>query len=221
MPARSEESMARSSIVTRLSTAAVFVSAALTGSAGLSGVCSAAEAKADVVLDNARVRIVRTSAPPSAGSPAVVVPLEDGAGRKKGEAWWSADAKDGAGAGGACVVVEPKPGAAQPPAAPVDGGSKPGDQTFKGISFVPLFENDRVVVLRARMEVGAEEAFHTHARDVVVVHLSGGAIEDTADGKTKVNRWKPGDVEFEARGSSHSARNVGGVIDVVLVTPKP
>jgi hypothetical protein len=40
------------------------------------------------------------------------------------------------------------------------------------------------------MEVGAHEDFHTHASDIVVVHLSGGAIEDTADGQTKVNRWK-------------------------------
>jgi hypothetical protein len=50
--------------------------------------------------------------------------------------------------------------------------------------------------------------------------LSGGAIEDTADGKTKVNRWKPGDAEFESRGSSHSARNVGQAVDVVLVALK-
>ena len=71
------------------------------------------------------------------------------------------------------------------------------------------------------MEVGATEGFHTHASDTIVVHLSGGAIEDTADGKTKVNRWKPGDVEFESRGSSHSARNVGAAVDVVLVALKP
>jgi quercetin dioxygenase-like cupin family protein len=51
--------------------------------------------------------------------------------------------------------------------------------------------------------------------------LSGGEIEDTADGKTVVNRWKPGDVEFEGRGTSHSARNVGGAVDVVLVSLKP
>ena len=31
----------------------------------------------------------------------------------------------------------------------------------------------------------------------------------------------PGDVEFESRGSSHSARNVGQAIDVVLVALKP
>src|SRR5581483_4214552 len=95
--------------------------------------------------------------------------------------------------------------------------SQPGGGQFTGMSFKTLFENDRVRVMRARMEVGAREGFHTHAADTVVVHLSGGEIEDTADGKTKTNRWKPGDVEFEARGSSHSARNAGAAVDVVLV----
>ena len=86
------------------------------------------------------------------------------------------------------------------------------------MSFRPIFENDRVEVLRARMEVDAREGVHTHGSDTIVVHLSGGAIEDTANGVTKVNRWHPGDVEFEGRGSSHSARNVGPAVDVVLVT---
>ena len=89
------------------------------------------------------------------------------------------------------------------------------------MSFNPIFDNDRVRVLRARMDVGAREGFHTHASDVVVVHLSGGDIEDTAEGQTKVNHWKHGDVEFEARGSSHSARNLGAAVDVVLVALKP
>jgi quercetin dioxygenase-like cupin family protein len=112
----------------------------------------------------------------------------------------------------------PRPAAAtaQPPA-----GSKPGEGPFTGMSFKTVFENDRVTAIRARMEVGAREGLHTHGADTLVVHLSGGEIEDTADGKTVVNRWKPGDVEFEGRGTSHSARNVGGAVDVVLVTLKP
>ena len=89
------------------------------------------------------------------------------------------------------------------------------------MSFRTLFENSLVSVIRARMEVDAREGFHTHGADTIVVHLSGGEIEDTAGGKTIVNRWKPGDVEFEARGSSHSARNVGQAVDVVLVTLAP
>jgi quercetin dioxygenase-like cupin family protein len=105
---------------------------------------------------------------------------------------------------------------AQPPA-----GSKPGDGPFTGMSFKPILENDKVSIIRARMEVGAREGFHTHGSDTIDGHLSGGQIEDTADGKTVVNRWKQGDVEFEGRGSSHSARNVGGAVDVVLVTLKP
>jgi quercetin dioxygenase-like cupin family protein len=89
------------------------------------------------------------------------------------------------------------------------------------MSFNPIFDNDRVSVIRARMEVGAREGFHSHGSDTIVVHLSGGEIEDTAGGKTVVNRWKSGDVEFESLGSSHSARNVGSAVDVVLVALKP
>jgi quercetin dioxygenase-like cupin family protein len=119
---------------------------------------------------------------------------------------------------GSIVIVQPRRQTAAttpPPAA-----SKPGDAPFTGMSFNPLFENDRVSVIRARMEVGAREGFHTHGSDTIVVHLSGGEIEDTADGKTVVNRWQRGDVEFEGLGTSHSARNVGGAVDVVLVALK-
>ena len=106
-------------------------------------------------------------------------------------------------------------------APPLHGASasQPAAQ-FTGMTFNTVLENDKVRIIRARMDVDAREGLHTHAADTIVVHLSGGEIEDTANGKTVVNRWKPGDVEFEARGSSHSARNVGKLIDVVLVALK-
>jgi quercetin dioxygenase-like cupin family protein len=182
-------------------------------------------ARATVVLTNSRVRAYRTTEGALAGvahAPGVVVWLQDGSAGKAGRAIWTADAAKparGKGGSGAIVIVEPLAHAADaniPPAA-----SKPGDAPFTGMSFVPLFENARVSVLRARMDVGASEGFHTHASDTVVVHLSGGDIEDTANGKTVVNHWKPGDAEFESLGSSHSARNVGHAVDVVLVALKP
>ena len=184
---------------------------------------------AGVVLDNARVRVFRAGPPlVLADHPAaVVVPLEDGATRKAGEAYWSGDPaleqRPGARDTRAFILVEPKDTLPSPlaEAKPTPAGSKPGEGVFTGMSFQPLFENDRVMVIRGRMEVGAREGFHTHASDIVIVHLSGGTIEDTAAGTTKLNRWKPGDVEFEARGSSHSARNVGPAIEAVLVTLKP
>ena len=176
-----------------------------------------------VVLDNPRVRVYRTiAAGPLTGvdhGPAVVVSVEDSPGAKAGFAVWVEDAaarsrtplvRE--------VIVQPRRQAASAP--PPAAGSKPGDAPFTGMSFNPIFENDRVSVIRARMEVGAREGFHTHGSDTIVVHLSGGEIEDTADGKTVVNRWKRGDVEFEGLGTSHSARNVGGAVDVVLVALK-
>lgn len=171
-------------------------------------------------IDNARVRVYRTTAD-ALGSiehgPGVIVSIED---RDLGKAVWVDDA---AAPGrqvplrGAIVVVQPRAKRPPSPAA----GSKPGEAAFTGMSFTPVFDNDRVSVLRARMDVGAREGLHTHGSDTIVVHLSGGEIEDSADGKTVVNRWKRGDAEFEAFGSSHSARNVGGAVDVVLVALKP
>jgi quercetin dioxygenase-like cupin family protein len=176
-----------------------------------------------VVIDNPRVRIFRATAASLAAvdhGPAVIVTLEDRAATKAGTAVWVDDAAVAGigGISGEIVVVQPRRSSpATPPAA---AGSRPGEARFIGMSFTPIFENDRVSTIRARMEVGAREELHTHGSDTVVVHLSGGEIEDTADGKTVVNRWKRGDVEFEGLGTSHSARNIAAAVDVVLVVLK-
>ena len=180
-------------------------------------------APASVVLDNARVRVLWAgSAEAVAGHPAaVVVVLEDAATRKAGDAFWSGDAVARRDLG-PVIIVEPKASApSSAPTPPPPAAASPGQSPFVGMSFERLFDNDRVAVIRGRMEVGAKEGFHVHASDIVVVHISGGSIEDTADGKTQVHRWNRGDVEFEPRGSSHSARNVGAAVDAVLITLKP
>jgi quercetin dioxygenase-like cupin family protein len=180
-----------------------------------------------VVLDKPQVRVYRTTDNTMTGvegGPAVVISLDNRPGSTDGNAVWTDNvlAQGFALAGGSLVVVQPR----RPKTPPVPVPAPPPSQTprgsgFTGMSFKTLFDNDMVQVMRARMEVGAREAFHTHGADTLVVHLSGGEIEDTADGKTKVNRWKRGDVEFEARGSSHSARNIGKAVDVFLVVLKP
>ena len=179
-----------------------------------------------VVLQNASVRAYRTNADALARipqGPGVVVWLETSPPEQAVRVLWMDDVAAPPAlstTNGPVVVVQPlTPAAASTPAAP--SGSAPGDAQFSGMSFVRVFDNPRVTVLRAHMDADAREGLHTHGTDIVVVHVSGGEIEDTADGKTVVNRWKPGDVEFEARGSSHSARNVGNPIDVVLVQLKP
>ena len=185
---------------------------------------------ATVVLDNPHVRVFRVAGSLAGvdSGPGVVISLDDGPRGKSGSAVWMDNVpsqRNATFSTGALIVVQPRraaaPPAVAPPAAAPAPGSAPGESPFTGMSFHTLFENDRVTVIRARMEVGAREAFHTHGSDTLVVHLSGGSIEDTASGKTTVNRWKRGDVEFEARGSSHSARNVGQAVDVVLVALKP
>jgi quercetin dioxygenase-like cupin family protein len=181
--------------------------------------------RAAVALDNARVRAYRTTIGVLAGvahGPGVVIWIRDSPSGKSGRAIWLDDVAVPLAMGQSgddIVIVQPLAQPAQRSSPP--SGSKPGDAPFTGMSFVPLFENTRVSVLRARMEVDAREGVHTHGSDTIVVHLSGGEIEDTANGKTIVNRWKPGDVEFESRGSSHSARNISHPVDVVLVAVKP
>ena len=180
---------------------------------------------ATVVLDNPHARVFRTANGSLEGvphGPGVVISLDAGPDRTPGAAAWMDDVASPSRStfSGSLIIVQPRRGKAPADVIPTPG-SAPGESPFVGMSFNPLFENDQVTVLRARMDVGAREAFHTHGSDTIVVHLSGGEIEDTANGKTKVSRWKHGDVEFEARGSSHAARNAGKAVDVVLVVLKP
>ena len=203
----------------------VLVAAALL--AGMAASVETAEEGPEIVLDNARVRVIRAgSVLPVADHPAaVVVVLKDDLSHKMGEAYWSGDPESRLGGQGgdlrSILIVEPKKPVTTPNPVTSEAGTKPGQGAFVGISFRPLFENDRVSVIRGRMEVGAQEAFHTHGQDIVLVHLTGGTIEDTADASTRVNRFKNGDVEFEARGTSHSARNLGPPLEAILVTLKP
>ena len=196
----------------------------LAGAACLAASTSLAGPPSAIVLENARVRVWKVNTAPAVFGPlaAVFVVLDDDATRKAGDAYWS-EVPPSAGPRdvGSFVIVEPKEPPPTPAPSPSAAGTTADKPVFAGMSFQPLFENERVRVFRARMDLGAQEGFHTHASDIVVIHLSGGTIEDTADGKTKVNHWKHGDVELEGRGSSHSARNLGPAVDVVLVTLKP
>jgi len=196
----------------------------LTAAACLVAATSLAGPPPAIVFENARVRVWKVSTAPAVFGrhDAVFVAIEDDGKRKAGDVYWS-EVPESAGPNevGTFVIVEPKASPSGAAAKPSPAPASPGNPVFTGMSFKPLLENDRVNVIRGRMDVGAQEGFHTHASDIVLVHLSGGTIEDTADGQTKVNRWKHGDVEFEARGSSHSARNLGPAVDAVLVTLKP
>ena len=187
--------------------------------------------RAAIILDNPHVRVFRTTGSALAGvehKPGVVVPID-----KPEMTRWTSDAAvppspleldrwqiaPGGAPVGPLVIVEPRPATTKAP--PLKQAAKPGDAPATGMSFKTMFENATVAVLRARMDVGAKEGFHTHASDTIVVYLTDGEIENTVEGTTRTDRWKKGDAEFEARGSSHSARNAGQAIDVVLVTLKP
>src|ERR1700722_19532005 len=84
---------------------------------------AAAGARAVLVLDNARVRVYKTSGASFAGvehRPGVVVSVDDGPNRKMGDAVWPPDpgvspARAGAPTG-SFIVLEPKDGATRAPA---------------------------------------------------------------------------------------------------------
>ncbi len=172
----------------------------------------------EVLLDNAWVRITRTdrTAGTNADAPsAVAVAMENSQDWRVGDAFWL---KEASGTEiGDFIILEPK---LDGPEVEIEGGSAPGEAEFVGLSFRELFADDHVEVLRARMEVDAREGFHTHGSHTIVVHLSGGSIEDTAAGVTTVHEWQRGDVEWEGKGSSHEARNLAGPVEVVLVVLK-
>ena len=133
---------------------------------------------ATVVLDNPHARVFRTSDGSLAGvddGPGVVISLDDGPGAKAGTAVWmdNVASRTHSLLSGSLIIVQPRRPAAPPLVAP-PAGSAPGEASFTGMSFTPVFENDRVRVIRARMDVGAREGFHTHGSDTIVVHLSGG-----------------------------------------------
>ena len=114
----------------------VVASATLAANAGASGQSARAGGRPVVVLDNARVRVFKTTGASLAGvahRPGVVVPLEDGPTRKRGEAYWAADKESSGTDRGPLVFVEPKPVTAGAP--PAQMGSKPGDAPFVGLSF--------------------------------------------------------------------------------------
>src|SRR5581483_7836624 len=136
----------------------------LAAAALASAVSLTAAGPAKVALENARVRVYRTTAGSRAGvahAPGVVVWIEDGPAGKAGRAVWVDDAAvvtpDGPGTGQVAIV---QPLAAARDAAPPAAGTQPGESPFTGMSFKPLFDNVRVTVIRARMDVGAREAFH-------------------------------------------------------------
>src|SRR5262245_51162398 len=102
--------------------------------------------RARVVLDHAHVRAYRTTVGALGGvthGAGVVISLSGGIGGKSAAAIWLDDVAvpppQGPGSG-TIVIVQPIATSGAVPNAPA-GGSRPGEGTFTGISFVPLFEN--------------------------------------------------------------------------------
>jgi quercetin dioxygenase-like cupin family protein len=73
----------------------------------------------------------------------------------------------------------------------------------------PVLENDRVRVYRLSLAPGESIAMHTHPLPGLVVTITAGEIEVTADGKAVRHPVKSNDVSWRASAVTHSIRNVG------------
>jgi quercetin dioxygenase-like cupin family protein len=170
-----------------------------------------------VVLDNARVRVLRASVAPGSSTVMhehpdnVVVGLSDAKVRftgadgtsqvaelQKDNAFWSPAGKHkGENLGGAvdALIIEIK--GPTGPAVAAAGGSPPG------LNGTPVFDNARVEVVKATPDASFKEpAGTTHAWDGVVVALAPSDTRVTVDGKTK-DSWQRGDVLFIGRNAAH------------------
>src|SRR5262245_55520564 len=101
---------------------------------------------ATVVLDSPRVRVFRTADGSFAGvdnGPSVVISLDSAT-----AVWMDNVVSQGqTTVAGSLIIVQPRSAPAAPAAAaPAPPGSAPGESPFKGMSFTPVFENDRVRV---------------------------------------------------------------------------
>ena len=89
-----------------------------------------------------------------------------------------------------------------PPAG--DSSTSPGEAGLE-----PVLENDRVRVYRTSLAPGEAQATHTHPFPSLVVTITAGDIEVTANGKGVRHPVKDDDVSWQAAGVTHSIKNVG------------
>jgi quercetin dioxygenase-like cupin family protein len=73
----------------------------------------------------------------------------------------------------------------------------------------PVLENDRVRVYRLSLAPGEAIPMHTHPFPGVVVTITAGEIEVTADGKSVRHPVRESDVSWRAGAVTHSIKNVG------------
>ena len=187
-----------------------------------------------VVVDNARVRVLRVSVP-AGGKTAmhehpdnIVIALTDSKVRftgadgksqdaemKADQALWNGPEKHmGENTGSTAVdalVIELKGSAAPTATVPA---SPPGMKEDK------LIDNPRAVVTRATFDASFQEpAGTTHAWDTVVVALAPSDTYLSVEGKVK-DKWQRGDVSFIGRNAAHQAKGGQKPGDILIVRLK-
>jgi quercetin dioxygenase-like cupin family protein len=106
---------------------------------------------------------------------------------------------------------------------PLTPDNPPERQHYPYIPLELVFENDRLMLQRARIEPGVFEGVHGHPGNQVFVHIKGGtwsAIEDGRPTGPEIVR-KPGESGWMGEVDQHEYGNVGDTtIDLVWITLK-
>jgi quercetin dioxygenase-like cupin family protein len=188
-----------------------------------------------VVVDNARVRVLRVSVGPGAKTTMhehpdnVTVALTsskvrftdaDGksqdADLKADEAIWNGPQKhmgENTGSGPVDALVIELKGSA-----PATATTVPSERP--GLKGTKLIENARADVIRATPDASfAEPAGTTHPWDTVVIALAPSDTRVTIEGKTK-DKWQRGDVVFIGRNTAHESKAGQKPGEILLVAIK-
>jgi len=86
---------------------------------------------------------------------------------------------------------------------------------------IKVYEDARVIVWDYTWTPGVATPMHFHDKDVVVIYLGNGSLRSTTpDGKSVVNKWKPGDTRFNPRDRVHTETLVDGQLRAIITELK-
>jgi hypothetical protein len=86
---------------------------------------------------------------------------------------------------------------------------------------IKVYEDNRILVWDYTWTPGVPTPMHFHDKDVVVIYLGNGSLRSTtADGKSVVNKWAPGDTRFNLRDRVHTETLVEGTLRAIITELK-
>lgn len=105
---------------------------------------------------------------------------------------------------------------------PLASASERTPQAFPHVAAPVVFENDKLIVQRVRLEAGEWSGVHEHSGNQLYIHIAGGAWSERRHGPPARTSVKPGDAGWiDPIAEGHDIGNTGDTaLDFVLVTLK-